>query len=294
MIDGSESIAEQQVLAKIISRCILNPEPSLLSKLLEVCRRRPVLASEFSDLFLGVQLDSVVADNARTAYEAYQRYHSEPESRETTQTPLAEIVLNCLEAVEEGRLGGWVRLNLEMTLNETRTAYQNREVLDLTALPGWVNADEPTRRRIITAAKKFVLEHAPTEYEWLVELPNDRWVIAGQRAWLLLLHECTNFVEQIALHVWERWGHVLIINRPLGGDDEIRARYSSLIELAHRKARVDIAEALYAKLNHYGREKGYAPIFHDIGDYWNEAFAKRLLNPSCGLLNERLINLIGE
>lgn len=278
MIDASETSTEQQVLAKIIRQCVISPEPELLSKLFEVCRRRLVLAYEFSDLFLGVQLDSVAADNARSAYEAYQRYHSEPESSETPQTPLAEIMLKCLEAVDEGKLGGWPRLNLEMTLNETRTAYQNREVLDLTALPGWVNADEPTRRRIVAAAKKFVLEHTPTDYEWLIELPDDRWVRASQRAWLLLLRECPDFVEQIALPIWERWGHVLVINRPLGGDDEIRARYDSLIELAHRKAHVDIAEGLYAKLNHSDREKGYAPIFHDIGDYWNEAFAKRLLN----------------
>jgi hypothetical protein len=278
MIDASESNIEQQVLAKIIRQCVISPEPSLLSKLFEVCLRRLVLAYEFSDLFLGVQLDSVVAKNDRSAYEAYQRYHSEPVSRETPQTPPAEIVLKCLDAVEEGKLGGWARLNLEMTLNETRTAYQNREVLDLTALPGWVNADEPTRRRIVAAAQKFVLEHSPTEYEWLIELPDDRWVRAGQRAWLLLLHECPDFVEQIALPVWERWGHVLIINRPLGGDDVTRARYDSLIELAHRKARLDIAEGLYAKLNHSEREKGYASLFYNIGDYWNEALARRLLS----------------
>lgn len=278
MIDASESSTEQQVLAKIIRQCVISPEPSLLSKFYKVCGRRLVLAYEFRDLFLGVQLDSVAAENARSAYEAYQRYHSEPESRETPQRPIAEIVLKCLEAVEEVKLGSWVRLNLEMTLNATGTAYQNAEVLDLTALPGWINADDPTRQRIVTAAKKFVLEHSPTEYEWLIELPDDRWVRAGQRAWLLLLHECPDSVEQIALPVWERWGHVLVINRPLGGDEEIRTRYDSLIELAHRKARVDIAEALYAKLNHSNREKGYAPIFHDIGDYWNEAFARRLLH----------------
>ena len=278
MIDGSESIVEQQVLAKIIRQCVLSPEPDLLTKLFEVCGRRLVLAYEFSDLLLGVQLDSVAAENARSAYDAYQRYHSELESRETLQPPPAERVLKCLEAVEEGKLGGWVRLNLEMTLEETSTVYQYEEVLDLTALPGWVNADEPTRQRIVTAAKKFVLEHSPTEYEWLVEVPNYRWVRAGQRAWLLLLRECPEFTEQIALPVWERWGHVLVLNRPLGGDDEIRAQYDSLIGLAHRKARVDIAEGLYAKLNHNDREKGYTPVFHDIGDYWNEAFAKQLLN----------------
>jgi hypothetical protein len=278
MIDASESNTEQQVLAKIIRQCFLSPEPSLLNKFFEVCGRRLVLAYEFSDLFLGVQLDSIAAKNDRSAYEAYQRYHSEPVSRATPQTPPAEIVLKCLEAVEEGKLGSWVRLNLEMTLNETRTAYQNAEVLDLTALPGWVNADETIRQRIVTAAKKFVLEHSPTEYEWLIELPDDRWVRASQRAWLLLLRECPDFVEQIALPVWERWGHVLVINRPLGGEDETRAPYNSLIELAHRKARVYIAEGLYAKLNHSDREKGYAPILYRMDDYWNEAFAKRLLH----------------
>jgi hypothetical protein len=164
-----------------------------------------------------------------------------------------------------------------MSLEETSRSYENLEVLNLTALPGWVNADDLTRQRIAAAAKRFVLEHTPSENEWLIEFPDDRWVRAGQRAWLFLLRECPEYLAQIPRHVWGRWGVFLVVNPPSDKSEEIRARYDSLIELAHGKARVDIAEDLYAKLRHDARAKGYTSLFHNIGEYWSEAFARKLL-----------------
>lgn len=278
MLDGSESTTEQQVLAKIIRHYVRSPEPELLSKLIGVCTRRLVLAYEFRDLFLGVQLDSPLAEAARSEIVEEQDYQSEAETDETPYLSPAERVLRALKFVEEGKVGWWVGLNLEMTLEATNTYYQNAEALDLTALPGWVNADAPTRRRIVSAAKKFVLEHTPSEYEWLIEYPNDEWVRAGQRAWLYLLRECRDFVSQIPLSIWERWGHFLVVNPPSDKSEAMRAEYDSLVELAHRKVRVDIAEGLYAKLNHDDRERGHTSVFHNIGEYWNDAFARRLLH----------------
>lgn len=277
MLDGSEATTERQILAKVIRQCVWSPEPALLSKLLDACGRHPELAGEFSDLISGMQLGSPQADAARSTFEAYQKNRSESESRQSLQPPPAERVRRCLEFIDEGKLQWWVGLNREMTLEETSTVYQNEELLDLTALPGWTNADEPTRRRIVEAAKKFLLERTPTEYEWLVEFPDDRWVRAGQRAWLLLSKDSSAFVEQLALPVWERWAHVIIVNPPSDKGDEILARYSTLIDLAHRKARVDIAEALYAKFVNDDRVKGRTSLFHNIGDYWSEAFARRVL-----------------
>jgi hypothetical protein len=278
MLDVSESTAEQQVLAKIIRHYARSPEPALLSKLIGVCMRHLVLAYEFRDLIMGVQLDSAAAEAARSEIAEDQEYQAETETSETPYQTPAERVARCLNLIEEGKLGGWVGLNLELTLEGTNTVYENVEVLDLTALPGWMNADAPTRRRIVAAAKKFVLEHTPNEYEWLVDFPDDRWVQAGQRAWLFLLRECRDFIAQIPLQIWERWGHFLVVNPPSDKSEVIRAEYDSLIELAHRKVRVDIAEGLYAKLNHDDREKGHTSLFHNFGDYWNDAFARRLIH----------------
>lgn len=278
MLDGSESTTEQQVLAKIIRHYVRSPEPELLSKLIGVCARHLVLAYEFRDLFLGVQLDSPAAEAVRSEIAEEREYQSETETPETPHLPPAERVLRCLNLFEEGKLGWWVGLNMEMTLEGTDLVYPNVEALDLTALPGWVNADAPTRQRIVAAAKKFVLEHAPTDYEWLVEFPDERWVRAGQRAWLYLLRECRDFITQLPLWVWERWGPFIVVNPPSDKSEAIRAEYDSLVKLAHSKVRVDIAEGLYAKLNQDARERGHTSVFHNIGDYWNDAFARRLLH----------------
>lgn len=278
MLESTESTAERQILAKITCRCVWSPEPALLSKLLDAISRHQILANEFHDVTSGIELESVAADHARSAFDAYQRHNSEPETPKILEPPPAERVSRCLEVVEEGKLGGWVQLNLEMTLEETSTAYDNEDVLDLTALPGWVTVDRPTRQRIVSAAQRFVLEHSPTWYEWLIDFPNDRWVRAGQRAWLLLQRECPEFIAGASATVWERWGHFLVLNPPSDQSEAIRTRYHSLVELAHHKARVDIAEALYAKLENDDRSKGRTALFHNIGSYCNDAYARRLLN----------------
>jgi hypothetical protein len=92
VLDATESITEQLVLAKIIRNRVWSPEPSLFSKLFNVFRRRFVLALEFHDLILGVQLESPAAEAARSNYEEYQRHQYSPEANKTIQPPPAERV----------------------------------------------------------------------------------------------------------------------------------------------------------------------------------------------------------
>jgi hypothetical protein len=275
LINNSES-KEQFVLTRIIGRRVWEPEPSLLTKLIDTCLNNPALAREFSELLRGIELDSIAAANARSAFEAYKENNPVTMTQEVLDPPPRERVLRCLGFIEDGKLGGWVRLNLEMTLDDDSTSYQNLEALDLKCLPGWMNAEEATRNRIVAASKKFVLEHLPNIFEWLVKLPNYEWVRAGQRAWLLAMTD-SDFVASLDERIFEKWGHVLIINPVSDKSEQVREQFRVLIRLVNTKVRLDISHHLSLKINYDIHNSGHTSLLTDLNEYWNEPFAKWLL-----------------
>lgn len=275
LIDNSES-TEQLVLTQIIGRRVWEPEPSLLTKLIDRCLKNPSLAGEFRELLHGIELDSVAATNARSAFESYKTHETQTTTRDMLDPPPRERVLRCLDFIDEGKLGGWVRLNMEMTLDDDSTSYQNLEALDLKSLPGWVNADEATRNRIVAASKKFVLEHRPSIYEWLVKNPNYEWIRAGLRAWLLASQE-SDFVANLDERVFEKWGHILVINPVSDKSEQVQEKYKALVRLVDSKVNLDICHYLSLKIDYDNHESGHTSLLTDLKEYWNEPFAKWLL-----------------
>jgi hypothetical protein len=119
---------------------------------------------------------------------------------------------------------------------------------DLRKFPGWEDADEPTKKRMVEAAKRYIHEGQPQ---------NDRWVgtniifppaLSGYRALFLLLAESPQFVEELSLDIWAKWA-ATIVSYPLnsyGGDEMLP--HNRLVEKAYTAAPEKVIEAIMMQI----------------------------------------------
>ncbi len=123
-----------------------------------------VIAQVFSDLFDAVSIDSDRAQEMRRAYEQsmeLERLHNERLQPQLIDPPPAEQISDCLDQIETGNVGAWRTLVGLLELKEHDEIDLPSLSDNITEFPGWVSASEPTRQRILSAARAFVEEFEP-------------------------------------------------------------------------------------------------------------------------------------
>ncbi|NER88956.1 hypothetical protein [Moorena sp. SIO3A2] len=155
--------------------------------------------------------------------------------------PPRERVILRLNELEDGNLSAWWWLNIDMALKPDSRHYSNEFEPDLTKLPGWKEADEPTRTRIIQGAENYIINQKEINTDWIGKNECDRPALAGCRAFLLLLNKAPKILETIPSETWRIWAPV-IIAFPLGNLDS--DNFLELVKIVYSKARDQVCKTL--------------------------------------------------
>ncbi|NEP33167.1 hypothetical protein [Moorena sp. SIO3B2] len=133
--------------------------------------------------------------------------NTRPQQKLLEPSPRERVIL-CLDQLDDGNLSAWWQLNLEMTLKPYSRHYSNEFEPDLTKLPGWKEADEPTRTRIIEGAENYIINQKEINTDWIGKNKVNWPALAGCRAFLLLLNKAPKILDKIPSETW-RIGHLL-------------------------------------------------------------------------------------
>lgn len=266
----------QQAWAQLIERRFRQSDLRQVDTILTACQEVPVLAEVFTWLLKPVELDSPEAQRAKAQYLEMQGWQDQPSQRPLLDPPPAQRISTLLDACEAGNLVAWWRLNLDMTLEPTSTHYEDDLEPDLTALPGWKASDSVTRRRIIEAAKSYVLRGEPNTHTWFGTNTFHPPAVAGYRALLLLLQEDSSFVSQLPVEVWKKWTPV-ILSYPLSSRLEGEAVHQDLIKRAYQVAPDEMVEHLMILIDKENSESDSLFILQRIKCCLDDSLAKVLL-----------------
>jgi predicted NACHT family NTPase len=245
-----------------------------LEALDNACRRNPAVKESFEFIFMPVVLGSEEAAREQTNWRII---HDLDRQRTPLAWAPAERVSHWLEQFEGGDLDAWWRLNLDLQLEPHSTHYTRGGESDLTKLPGWQAADEPTRQRIVEAAKRYVLEGDPRTAEWIEA--GEPWhpAEAGYRALRLLLDKEPSFVERLPAEVWAKWAPTVLLLMTPSGDEEKESPHRTLMKLAYRHAPDQLVNALLIKIDRANRDGTHLHIPGKLKYCWDEALGQRLL-----------------
>ena len=104
----------------------------------------------------------------------------------------------------------WWQLNRELTLTPRSTHYGTDLELDITAMPGWQEASDDIRSRILAAADSFIL-HAKSEVDQWIGTTTFRFHdLAAVRALILLCQERPDKYDALAEEVWAEWTPAIV------------------------------------------------------------------------------------
>lgn len=110
---------------------------------------------------------------------------------------LSELVIKQLDFIESGNPDGWIKLCWALASSKTKNnSLSTSELANVHNFYGWKNADEPTRQRIIEAAKSYVAKPINNTVEMYE--PS----ISYSAFNLLLSHE-KSYLEQLDKTLWK-------------------------------------------------------------------------------------------
>ena len=151
---------------------------------------------------------------------------------------------------------------------------------DLTVLPGWEAADSVIRRRILEAAKKYVLEQNPTIQEWLEKNSFHRPTFAGYKALRLLQKEEPDWLITLPPDAWQKWAPT-ILAYPLSSGVEKKKIHRELLKHAYNQAPSQIIETLLALIDKENTEPhGQIAILREVECCWDDRLTRTVLKKS--------------
>ena len=226
---------------------VFNPnKPGHLDSVLSLVRKEPSLAPAFPWL-QPVVIESPEGRKLKAEFLKHKRLmarHERLMHPPPLDPPPSQRIHMLLDQFESGDANAWWRLNMEMTLESNSTQYGDEFEWDLTALPGWRDAEEPTRARIIAAAKRYVSDPPPMDQSWLGTNTLHPPACAGYRAGALLHSVDPAFLENLPADVWAVWAPI-VIAFPLHSSSLWEEKpHTDLVRLAYQRAPDAVLAAL--------------------------------------------------
>ena len=200
-----------------------------------------MLKQRYASVFEGVSLDSVEAKQAieyRRLMEQLERGRRPP-----IKPPPAERVKDCLNRFESGQLNAWWHLNCELTLSPESTHYGADQDFLITKMPGWSEANEETRNRIIATAESYFRNAEPLVSEWLGTNEFRRADYAAYRALILLREMRRDAYDGLGPNLWRKWAPVVAAVDRLTGAEEAEL-HDSIAAEACSAAPAEFAETV--------------------------------------------------
>jgi len=146
--------------------------------------------------------------------------------------------------------------------------------LDLTKLPGWQEAEESTRIRIIDGAKTYIQQQDNIDYEWIGKNIFDRPSVAGCRAFQLLLKESSDFLENLTPEIWKKWAPIIIA---APNNSEHEDLYLEIVKRAYLSAPQESINALIKLIDKENQDHDYIFSIRRFAKCWDEYLKLALL-----------------
>ncbi len=241
------------------------------------------LEKESRSLFTPVELGSQEARLLKERYEKSQKWQQKKEPKLLDWLP-RDRIQRWLTRFEEGNQNAWWMLLREMVLEDTSESYQDLFNPDITALPGWKNSDEKTRARILEGAVTYLNAKNAFDDAGLLDGKGDEKDIAACKAFILLLKERPDNLDDLSDGVWAYWTPVLFGPFRFNENEGIQ---KLLISIAHGKVPDRVLEVLTRNLQHQ-IQKGdqHFSAVELVEDIWD----RRMSDTTYGLLEQAEAN----
>lgn len=255
-----KSSKARKYLAEMVEHLFVYEQAGMI---LEACETDHIFAEKFKGIREAVLLDSPEAKRMRK-----NAQRGKQDRKKIDPSPMVRIV-NILDKSESGHPDSWVSLVLNMARDEY--GHSPWPDSDVQKLPGWQNADSNTRKRIVSAAKEYLLSGEP-RIDSLFENSTYFEAIVSDHAFRLLLTEDAKFVESMGTEAWKKWAKVVLAYSSRHENNE---QDQLLLRLAYEHAPEQITEGVAQIIEK--DKQGHFISLHQVTSIWDERLALTIL-----------------
>lgn len=273
----AKSDQEREIYASLVRRRIDWEDTYKLEVILKNVDSSPALKKEFSWYLGSIDLDSAEAEEKRTRYNEEQQ-RSDSHMHRLSDPLLKERVLSCLERFEQGDMNAWWHLYQLLLMLPGSERYSERWKVDMTDFPGWKNANESTKDRIVAAAKKYIYEGDPDTSVWLGKRAVNYPAIGGYRALRLIAMIDRSFISQLPAAIWQKWAGIILFYPNVNNDPDKEIR-RFILEEAYAKAPQEFIRVLDIVIDSENDCDSHIQSHIETTEYiWDEQLEGFLLN----------------
>ncbi len=270
---SSDCVKTRSIFARLVRWAM---DVSDADAIFEAMGHSDELRAEVGHWFEPVALGSEKAATMKEYHESTVRLQTRGETQTTKpgQSPSTRA-LSLLDKFEQGTIDAFWQLNLIIAQGDDAACYGKEFELDLTVLPGWREASAETRRRIVTAAQKYLQDGEPKESSWLGTQTWYRPAVAGYRALYLLCHEAQGIVLRLDGDLWRKWASAVAWFGAEPKSDN--SAFVQLIELTYRNAAQEYLRTVSLSIDSPGSEGRVNSLLRKLRFVWDGRIAELLL-----------------
>ncbi len=282
----SEPVSEKAAKtgADVLQHLVDWNDPAQIGDVLQATYENESLRESLSELIDPVVLDSPRAVTMRAFHERRRALEEEQIDQAARLFPLldpppAERVRNALGKCEAGDLDGFWTLTLELSLESMSRHYSEEFETDLTKLPGWREADQALRDRIVVAAQRYLRERDPEPERWL---GTDVWyrpAFAGYKALRLIAAESPVFLMHLRPEDWARWAPV-IVAFPFVNEKREKSLQQFFLGESYRFAPAEVFHALDRCIQRDIEKHGNVFGLDRLDCWWDDRISQLILTKS--------------
>jgi hypothetical protein len=280
-----------ETLCNFIERAFVVENVAHFEALYAAAERWPALRARYASSFDGVRLDSPEVAQARE-YQEQLRALENDRPPPISPDPASQVLTQLAEA-EAGRWQAWWQLTYYLMLTPESRGFGDDLDYYITTMPGWSEADETLRLRIVASAERYLAEAETNIDAWLGHqpMPVHRNDVAGLRAFILLKQVSPDGYARIADETWRKWAPVIVgLPRRIVIDKSPEIAKILTDALNHAPAEFVAAVRTMIRLE---RERTRAPdatprpgppflILGDLDGCWNSALLKDAISDELG------------
>jgi predicted NACHT family NTPase len=228
----------------------------------------------FSFCLQSIEIESTQAEALKSNYLKRQEWRNRKQNNFLLDPLPKDRVIQSLGKLENGNLSAWSQLNMEMTLKPDSQVYDSELEWDLTKFPGWHDADEITKIRIIDGAKQYILQQDNIAYDWIGSNQFNRLTIAGCRALQLIQKTDACFLDNLSFDIWQRWVPAIVAS-PC--ERYYEDEHLEIMKLAYLNAPNEAINTLMMLIDKTNQGRDYIAFIDKFRKCWDDRLKIALL-----------------
>ncbi|NBD25602.1 NACHT domain-containing protein [Paenibacillus glycinis] len=254
-----------------------NPSNSEQVELLyNAIQNNKMLAEKCQVFFQSIPLDSEQATELKESHIRRTKWREMKEERVRIYPSIDERIGLRLDEFEAGDLDAWWRLNWDLGIEEENGQVEEYES-DITALPGWRKVDIRAEGRILSAAKKYVLEKITAASSWFGTNTWHKSAMSGYRALRLVYERDYEFLLSLSPFHWENWSPVILTQWVTSEHDE-REIHDHLVKLAYLNAPDRVISDVMQLIDKENQQHSNVFIIRSVKECWDARLGEAVLN----------------